>query len=73
MGPLWGALRSRLHFGGARAAPKRRRVLSCWNQCQPFHTTPKPARNVRDRLETLLSASSPFPRQRDGLIHTLES
>ena len=33
----------------------------------------EPTRNVRDRLVTLLSVSSPLARQRGCLVHTLGS
>jgi len=33
----------------------------------------EPTRNVRDRLITLLSVSSPLARQRGYLVHTLGS
>ena len=60
--------------GGAPPGMKGRHALLSLNQCRPLSgRRQEPTRNVRDRLATLLSVSSPLARQRGCLVHKLGS
>jgi len=59
-------------FHGSDKEPQH--ALLSLNQCRPLSgRRQEPTRNVRDRLVTLLSVSSPLARQRGCLVHTLGS